>query len=324
MSLLVLLRQTAAAYTLTAGQGSFTLSGQVAALYPTGGKSGEAAPLPSLWSLYTPIRALTAGQGSFALTGQAVAFPRSRIFTAAYGSVTLTGEAVTLTPDYRGQAGEAAPLPSLATLYKPQPSLTAGQGSFTLTGQVVALKAQRLLTAAQASFTLTGQSIAVRWYHLTAAQGSFALTGEAATLAWGHNLSAEQGAFTLTGEDASLKHYALTAAYGTFTLTGNDAAFAVGAAGAKTLSATCGTFALAGQSVDLIAPASAPPRSLLWSGSRLRDREPIRRAEIEPEHEPLPRRIRFFTDSGQFSLSGQAVGMWIDDTASTLAIALAA
>jgi hypothetical protein len=110
---------TGPTYTLTAAQGSFTLTGQAAGL--------------------TASRLLTAAQGSFALTGQAATLKAARLITAAQGSYTLTGQDATLTY-------------TPAVTY----TLTAAQGAFTLTGQAAGLTAARLLTAAQGTYSLTG------------------------------------------------------------------------------------------------------------------------------------------------------------------------
>jgi hypothetical protein len=90
-------------YTLAAGAGSFTLSGQDVGLLKatlmsaesgaftfTGQDVGLVYAVPGSYSL-------AAGSGSFSLTGQDVALKAGYAATAGAGSFTLTGQAVTLT-----------------------------------------------------------------------------------------------------------------------------------------------------------------------------------------------------------------------------------
>jgi hypothetical protein len=112
-------------------------------------------------------------------------------------------------------------------------TLTAAQGSFSLSGQASTLQAARLLTAAQGSFTLTGQAATLKAARLlTAAQGSYTLTGQDATLTYTgaatYTLVAAQGSFALTGQAATLKaSRVLSSAFGSFALTGHPASFSV-------------------------------------------------------------------------------------------------
>lgn len=107
-------------------------------------------------------------------------------------------------------------------------SLTAEQGSYSLTGQSVGLRAARTLAAAQGSYALAGQSVnllAAR--RLTAAQGSYALNGQAANLLHGRKLSIGQGSYTLTGQAAQLRAARLlSVATGSFLLTGQNVGLA--------------------------------------------------------------------------------------------------
>lgn len=152
-----------------------------------------------------------------------------------------------VTSAYNG--GSGATFPISAGGY----TLTAAQGSFTLTGQAAALRAARLLTAAQGSHTLTGQAAnLLAGRRLAAAQGSFALTGQSANLLAQRILAASQGAYALTGQDASLlAARKLTADHGAFTLTGQDAALLANRL--MTLTAEMGSFGLTGQDVGLLA-----------------------------------------------------------------------
>jgi hypothetical protein len=139
---------TNGAYTLTAATGSYTLSGQAAAL--------------------TVTRKLTADAGAFTLTGQAAGVAAGRRLTAETGSHTLSGQAAGLTVTRRltADAGTFA-LTGQAAGLRPARVLTAATGAFALTGQAAALTYDPLTA-----------------YSLTAAAGAYSLTGQAATLTY--------------------------------------------------------------------------------------------------------------------------------------------
>ena len=110
-------------------------------------------------------------------------------------------------------------------------TLTAAQGSYTLSGQAAALAFGRLLTAAQGSYTLSWQAAVLTYdgttYTMTATQGSHALSGGDAVLTIGRLLTAAQGSYTLSGQALAVAvARLLTAAQGSYTLTGQAAALA--------------------------------------------------------------------------------------------------
>jgi Zn-dependent protease with chaperone function len=85
-------------------------------------------------------------------------------------------------------------------------TLTAAQGSFTLTGQAATLSRTRALAASQGSFALTGQAATLkRALNVAAAQGSFPFTGQAVNFNLGHAVVAGQGSFTLSGQTATFR-----------------------------------------------------------------------------------------------------------------------
>lgn len=221
---------TANAYTLTAAQASFTLTGQTASL-----KVG---------------RLLTAAQASFALTGEPAGLSRGVPMSAAQASFTLSGQAAGLVRTRIMPAAQASFIftGEPATLLKGR-TMTAAFASFTLTGEPAGLLAAKRLTAAQASFTLTGEPAALlRGRLLSAAQSTFSLTGEPANLLVGHRLAAVQASFALTGEPAALlRGRLLTSAFATFALSGQSA----GLRWAHVLSAQQAAFILTGQPAAL-------------------------------------------------------------------------
>ena len=146
-------------YTITAAQGSYTLTGQAA----------------NLLQGYL----VTAAQGSYSLTGQAATFSRTYIVVAGQGSYSLTGQAAALSQGYGFQAeqGSYALTGQAANLLTAQ-ILTAAQGSYSLSGQTVDLRKGRTLTADQGSYSLSGQAVAFgRVYVMAAGTGSYSLTG---------------------------------------------------------------------------------------------------------------------------------------------------
>lgn len=112
-------------------------------------------------------------------------------------------------------------------------TMTAGMGSYTLTGQAVGLRAGRLLTAGQGSYTLTGQAV---------------------TLKAGRRLPVDFGAFTLSGQDVAFSRgrVPLVADTGTFSLTGQDVALKAG----RLLTATTALYSVSGRDATLVYSAA--------------------------------------------------------------------
>jgi len=148
------LAQPASGYTLTAAVGSFTETGQAAALkvghaLPAGSGSfseaGQAAALKV-------GHALPAGTGIFAETAQAAGLIVAHRLVADAGSASASGQNAALTVGHVMPAGDAAFALSGqdATLVGPPRALTltAEPGALTLAGQEVGLAVQRVTTVA--------------------------------------------------------------------------------------------------------------------------------------------------------------------------------
>jgi hypothetical protein len=108
-------------YTLTAICGTYSLTGQAAAI--------------------TATRAITAAQGAYTLTGQAAGLLASYSLPAAQGSYSLSGQAATLTYTPAGTY-----------------SLAAASGTYSLTGQAATLTRTIIMTADGGTYVLTGQA----------------------------------------------------------------------------------------------------------------------------------------------------------------------
>ena len=206
-------------YTLTAAQGSYSLTGQDVALLASRSLAaaqgsytltGQDAALLRLFTL-------TAAQGSYSLSGQAVALAASRLIAAGQGSYTLTGQAVGLLASWvlaAGQGAYALTGQAAGLTYTPlgSYSLLADAGSYTITGQSVGLLASRLLAAAAGSYSLSGQDVGLTYtpagasYTLTADVGGYALTGHDIAFARTYVLTAASGSYTLTGRAVTFSY----------------------------------------------------------------------------------------------------------------------
>lgn len=153
-------------YTLAAGVGSFSLSGQAAGLRAT--------------------RKVTAALGTFSLSGQAAGLRADRKVTAAVGAFSLSGQAAGLRADRRVAAAVGTfTVSGQAVGLRATRSLVASVGTFILSGQA-------------ATLTKTGS------YTLTASAGAFTLSGQAAALTTARRVVAGVGTFTFTGQPAIL------------------------------------------------------------------------------------------------------------------------
>jgi hypothetical protein len=128
-------------YTIVAGQGSYSLTGQTSnLLYP---------------------RTTTAEQGSYTLTGQSTGliYTGAYSFTAEFGSYTLVGSTALVDISMNAEQGSYTLTGQDTTLTYTQLnnfSITAEQGSYALTGQATSFLFGRILTANQGAYSLTG------------------------------------------------------------------------------------------------------------------------------------------------------------------------
>lgn len=198
---------------------------------------------------------------------------RLSYISATAASEVCTSQAV----DYSTMMAISIPASAGGVAY----TLTAANGSYSLTGQAAGLKAARILTAAQGSYTITGGTAYIDT-SINAAQGSYTLTGQAATLIYSgggnrtitadsgsytltgfassivsaRRLQSDRGDYTLTGQNAILKAArTLALDSGSYALTGQAAAFGV----ARNMPAVVGTYTLNGQTVTLTYSGFTPP-----------------------------------------------------------------
>lgn len=132
------------AYTITANNGSYSVSGQAATIQKT--------------------RILSANNGTYAVTGQAAILSKGKTLIANYGSYALTGQAATIQKTRVLLANNGAyTLTGQAATIQKSKVLTANNGNYTLTGQTATLSRSRLISGAYGSYTTTGQNATITY-----------------------------------------------------------------------------------------------------------------------------------------------------------------
>lgn len=218
---------SAASYTLSASEGSFSLSGVAA--------SPEVS------------RKLTAVSGSFDLGGQGAALEQARKVSVDGGSFSLSGQSASSLTD-RSLIGEAASY-LLTGLSTRDIDGTSEAGAFYLAGGASYGFQGRYLASSVGAFNLegtAGTSFIVR--RLLAASGSFASTGNAARLLHYRLSAAATGQFALAGEAAQPRYDRVLAAEGVGVTLGGSAGFLKTA---RRFGGHSGPFALSGYSAGL-------------------------------------------------------------------------
>ncbi|MBE9479810.1 MAG: hypothetical protein IMY80_07575 [Chloroflexi bacterium] len=262
-------------YTLTADQGSYTLSGQTVLPLVDRKMIADQGSYSLTGQATNVLRGflVTVLQGSYTLSGQAAGLLVDRLIAAAQGSYTLTGQDADLLMGHLLTADQGSySLTGQATNLLFGRLLSAAQGSYTLSGQDANLLIARLLTAAQGSYTLTGQDVTLTYtpvggYTLVAESGSYALSGQTVGLLMGHLLTADQGGYALSGQAAEiLKGFYISAAQGSYTLTGQAATLLVD----YVLALDQGSYTLTGQDSTLTYTSVAAPAARKLGLHRLR------------------------------------------------------
>lgn len=107
---------------------------------------------------------------------------------------------------------------------------TLAQGAYTYTGYVISFTTGKVMDALYGAYTYTGETVSLaRNLVATLAQGAYSLTGEAVSLLRSYVAPLAQGAYSLTGYTANLfKAIIMALAQGAYTYTGEAAAFAKG------------------------------------------------------------------------------------------------
>lgn len=211
-----------------------------------------------------------------------LAFPPSSVsvltITAAQGSYSVTGNAQTLFNEKATYAGRGAPKlfsPGLNKGFKPQLSfppvqtgaslsLTASQGTYTVTGVSTTVNSSRSVAATKGNYVVTGVAATPNaGRSISATQGTYAVSGKPQTLNRGIVLTATQGSYTLSGATVTLpRDRSLIAAGGAYNLTGT----ATGLSRGRTVIAGPGTYTVTGNAqatpVTLSIPTTAGSYSI--------------------------------------------------------------
>lgn len=155
-------------YTLPAGTGVYTLTGQSVGLAETHRVAlGTGTYTLTGQSVNLSVQhRLPLANGSYSLSGQTVNLRRIYTLAAAAGSYALSGQSVTLRAARRLAVangtytlnGQAV---ALSVLTGGDFVLVAGLGSYVLNGQAVSLRAARRLAVATGLYTLSGSALAM-------------------------------------------------------------------------------------------------------------------------------------------------------------------
>ena len=201
-------------YTLTAGAGTYALTGQTVALLRSlllSSSAGSVALTGTAAGLFKGY-SIAAGAGTHALTGQDATLLRGLILAATGEAYAVTGTAASLIKDsvLAADAGAVAVTGYDVTLtYTPVGgyTLAVDAGSFTVTGSDASLLIGRKLSAGSGSITLDGQAASLLFNRvLSSDTGTFTITGADADFLRDYNLSAAAGAITLSGQSVTLDY----------------------------------------------------------------------------------------------------------------------
>ena len=229
-----------AAYTVTAAQGGYSLTGQTAALrYAIPRQVGK---VTQPGQLFTPhrrysgnwtraTRVIVIAQGTYALSGQTIGVTKQKRIASSPGSYTLSGQSVNLvrprtvtaTRGNYSANGFAA-----ALVYLPNsPRMLAALGNYTIAPQTTGLVYARRATVDYGAYSLSGQSVTFSKTKLIEAlPRAYVLFGQSVGLERSRIFAASQGSYSLTGQQVSLVkpgHLAINAAHGLYSTTGQVA-----------------------------------------------------------------------------------------------------
>lgn len=175
-------------------------------------------------------------------------------------------------------------------------TLVADSGSYTLSGTLVDLKADRNVVADSGGYSLTGTDIGLAvGYKTLAESGTYNLTGTAINLKADRMMQALSGSYSLTGTDVGLaKGYRAATDTGSYLINGTATGLVVD----RNILAESGSFILTGTAQDLI----AAKKILTQSGSYS-----LTGTDVNLIYTPTSGAV-IVVDSGTFSLTGTDIG----------------
>lgn len=246
----------------------------IGAATPASGINTSAINPPAYNPAVTGALIIAGGAGTQATTGVAfTGFTGMSNFLSAYGDGTTSDTAVAMASFIYAGVSYDPPVASGGTVgnassswagvtiaFRPQNyTLTAQNGSYSVTGQSAGINRGRVLAASAGSYSLSGQDAVITYvpvvsgYTLTAQAGSYAVAGQSASLAKGRVLIANNGSYSYSGQSATLLRSKLIAAQaGSYAYAGQSAILTYTPnANAYTLTALSGSYSLSGQSATL-------------------------------------------------------------------------
>lgn len=191
------------------------------------------------------------------------------------------------------------------------PTLTAGVGSFSESGQTVGLNKSLIMSCSTGSYSLTGIDATLgRRYNLSCSVGNFSESGQTALFTKQLRCSESVGVFTLSGQSAGLnrsvpitggtgtyilsgqaatltKQWRITASTGAYTLSGQAATFTK----QLSLTSTTGTYILSGQIALLT--------------KQLHCSESVGTFTLSGQSAGISRNVPITTNTGTYALGGQ-------------------
>jgi hypothetical protein len=232
------------------------------------------------WLILKPGTQLAIAAGSYAVTGQDVTLQYGKAIAVDGGSYALTGQTVLLqvpAPDWAGYGAVPYAAAPYAGPMLDDPtgaaalSITVDAGSYTVSGQDVALAHGWVVAVDGASYSVTGQDVTLthawavpvdagsyavtgqdvsltKTWLLDVDAGSYAITGQDVALSVGFAVAVDAGSYSITGQDVTLVHdFAIPIDAGSYSVSGQDVTLT------KTwlLDVDAGSYAVTGQDVEL-------------------------------------------------------------------------
>jgi hypothetical protein len=230
----VAFKENAAAKVLDADAGSYSVTGQTAALEHRRQVVADAGSYAVSGQTVTLSKGLTlsADAGSYAVTGQDVTFNRTYAIDANAGSYAVTGTAAGTLRGYvaTADAGSYSVSGQDATFVRTW-QVNADAGSYSVSGTDAALLVGRVVIADAGSYSVSGTDADLEHEagvdpFIDADAGSYAVSGTDASLEWGRVVAADAGAYAVSGTDVTFdRTYVVTADAGSYTISGTDATF---------------------------------------------------------------------------------------------------
>jgi hypothetical protein len=220
---------------ITSDYGIYTQTGQDASLVETNVYTLDANHTNYLidanaQAYFVIAKQLLSEQGSYVLDGQVANLVTSKLITSEQGTYSLDGQSAFLdeTNVYYLDASHALYLldTNAQAYFNLSRQVIAGQGDYSVSGQVASLITSRAIASAQGNYTITGHTVSLDTEaDFPLGQGSYALnTSFELYLVVDRIVTMAQGTYTSFGNAVYfLRDLTRTFDQGTYGITGNDA-----------------------------------------------------------------------------------------------------